>query len=223
MEKDVTVVPADNIIIVNRKLLHFDFSPIEGHESMHALQWHDGKGAIEYEDVTKRLELTKENYAGHVQPYVTLWQAEKARIDGENERLEAEEKARVAEYNRLENVISRKLDELNAKLEETKASSAAHITSSTGYVVNANTTAKQNIDGLITAMEAQGLSTVKFMTFDNTLAELTLEQLKTIQLELISYGNNLYARKWALRSQIEACKTREEVDGIVIDFSDVTA
>lgn len=61
------------------------------------------------------------------------------------------------------------------------------------------------------------------MTYDNTLAQLTLEQLKTIQLELISYGNNLYARKWALRSQIEACKTKEEVDAIVIDYSDVTA
>ena len=61
------------------------------------------------------------------------------------------------------------------------------------------------------------------MTFDNTLAELTLEQLKTLQLELISYGNNLYAKKWSLRAQIEACTTKEEVDAIVIDYSDVTA
>ena len=90
-------------------------------------------------------------------------------------------------------------------------------------MVNANATAKTNVDGLITAMEAQGLSTVNFMTFDNTLAELTLVQLKTIQLELISYGNNLYARKWSLRGQIEACKTKQEVDAIVIDYSDVTA
>lgn len=131
--------------------------------------------------------------------------------------------AAEAEYNKLENVISRKLDELTAKLEETKTSNAAHIASSTGYVVNANTTAKTNVDGLITAMEAQNLNTVNFMTFDNTLAELTLEQLKTIQLELISYGNNLYARKWALRSQIEACTTKEEVDAIVINYDDVTA
>ena len=72
-------------------------------------------------------------------------------------------------------------------------------------------------------MTAQNLSTVNFMTFDNTLAELTLEQLKTLQLELISYGNNLYAKKWSLRAQIEACTTKEEVDAIVIDYSDVTA
>ena len=212
MEKDVTIVPVDNVILVNGIHLQLDFKPIEGNEQVHAIQWHDGKGAIEFSDYTGR----DADYETDVAPYVALWEAEKARLD-------AEAAAKKAEYNRLENVVARKLDELNAKLEETKTSSAAHITSSTGYVVNANTTAKQNIDGLITAMTAQNLSTVNFMTFDNTLAELTLEQLKTLQLELISYGNNLYAKKWSLRAQIEACTTKEEVDAIVIDYSDVTA
>lgn len=212
MEKDVTIVPVDNVILVNGIHLQLDFKPIEGHEQVHAIQWHDGKGAIEFSDYTGR----DADYETDVAPYVALWEAEKARLD-------AEAAAKKAEYNRLENVVARKLDELNAKLEETKTSSAAHITSSTGYVVNANTTAKQNIDGLITAMTAQNLSTVNFMTFDNTLAEITLEQLKTLQLELISYGNNLYAKKWSLRAQIEACTTKEEVDAIVIDYSDVTA
>lgn len=183
---------------------------------MHALQWHDGKGAIEYEEVAKRLELTKENYAGHVQPYVTLWQTEKA-------KREAEKAEQEAEYNKLENVKARKLAELNLAMEEAKVSSSVSIQSSVGYTVNANTTAKQNVDGLITAMTATGRDTVSFMTFDNELVELTLEQLKTIQLELISYGNNLYARKWALRSQIEACTTKEEVDGIAISYAGVTA
>lgn len=212
MEKDVTIVPVDNVILVNGIHLQLDFKPIEGHEQVHAIQWHDGKGVIEFTDYTGR----DADYEADVAPYVALYQAEKARLD-------AEAAAKKAEYNRLENVVARKLDELNAKLEETKASSSAHITSSTGYVVNANTTAKTNVDGLITAMEAQGLSRVNFMTFDNTLAELTLEQLKTLQLELISYGNNLYAKKWSLRAQIEACTTKEEVDAIVIDYSDVTA
>lgn len=212
MEKDVTVVPVDNVILVNNTPLQFDYKPIEGHEQVHAIQWHSGKGVLEFADYSGR----DADYETDIAPYVALWESEKARLD-------AEAAAKEAEYNKLENVVARKLDELNVKLEETKASSAAHITSSTGYVVNANSTAKTNVDGLITAMEAQGLSTVKFMTFDNTLAELTLEQLKTIQLELISYGNNLYAKKWALRSQIENCTTKEEVDAIAIDYSDVTA
>ena len=209
---DVTVVPVDTVILVNNVPLQFDYKPIEGHEQVHAIQWHSGKGVLEFADYSGR----DADYETDVAPYVALWESEKARLD-------AEAAAKEAEYNKLENVVARKLDELNVKLEETKASSAAHITSSTGYVVNANSTAKTNVDGLITAMEAQGLSTVKFMTFDNTLAELTLEQLKTLQLELISYGNNLYAKKWSLRAQIEACTTKEEVDAIVIDYSDVTA
>ena len=209
---DVTVVPVDTVILVNNVPLQLDYKPLEGHEQVHAIQWHDGKGVLEFADYTGR----DADYETDVAPYVVLYQAEKARLD-------AEAAAAEAEYNKLENVISRKLDELTAKLEETKTSNAAHIASSTGYVVNANTTAKTNVDGLITAMEAQNLNTVNFMTFDNTLAELTLEQLKTIQLELISYGNNLYARKWALRSQIEACTTKEEVDAIVINYDDVTA
>ena len=209
---DVTIVPVDNVILVNNTPLQFDYKPIEGHEQVHAIQWHDGKGVIEFSDYTGR----DADYETDVAPYVALWEAEKARLD-------AEAAAKEAEYNKLENVVARKLAKLNAKLEETKASSAAHITSSTGYVVNVNTTAKQNVDGLITAMTATGRATVSFMTFDNQLVELSLEQLKTIQLELISYGNNLYARKWALRSQIEACKTKEEVDAIVISYADVTA
>lgn len=209
---DVTVVPVDNVILVNNVPLQFDYKPIEGHEQVHAIQWHSGKGVLEFTDYSGR----DADYDTDVAPYVALYQAEKARLD-------AEAAAAEAEYNKLENVVARKLEELNLRLEETKASSAAHITSSTGYVVNANSTAKTNVDGLITAMEAQNLNTVNFMTFDNTLAELTLEQLKTFQLELISYGNNLYARKWALRSQIEACTTKEEVDAIVINYDDVTA
>lgn len=116
-----------------------------------------------------------------------------------------------------------KLQELNDALEETKASSQSAILSSIGYQINANTTAKTNIDGLITAMTATGTETVNFMTFDNQLISVTLEQLKTMQLELISYGNNLYARKWTLRSQIEAAETLEALDDITISYADVTA
>ena len=39
MEKDVTVVPVDNVILVNNTPLQFDYNPIEGHEQVHAIQW----------------------------------------------------------------------------------------------------------------------------------------------------------------------------------------
>ena len=59
------------------------------------------------------------------------------------------------------------------------------------------------------------------MERDHTIE--TDEQLKKMQLELISYGNNLYARKWQLRSQIEAAETLEALDDITISYADVTA
>ena len=215
MYKDVTVIPGDGLISVEGKALIFKFPVVAGHEDYHAVQWHDGAGSIEYDGLRGEY-FNDTRYDSVVGPYVQFWENETKRI--------AEEKAKAEEeYNRIDNVKARKLTDLNRAMEEAKASSAVSIHSSVGYTVNANTTAKQNVDGLITAMTATGAETVSFMTFDNELVNLTLAQLKTIQLELISYGNNLYARKWALRSQIEACKTKEEVDAIVIDYSDVTA
>lgn len=215
MEEHVTVIPGDGVISVNGIPMQFKFPPVAGHEKVHAIQWHYGSGTLELDGFTGE-PLTAADYDRAVAPYVQFWTTEKA-------RREAEKAAQEAEYNRIENVKARKLAELNRAMEEAKVSSSVSIKSSVGYTVNANTTAKQTVDGLITAMTATGRDTVSFMTFDNQLVELTLEQLKAIQLELISYGNNLYARKWALRSQIEACATKKEVDAIVISYADVTA
>lgn len=215
MEEHVTVIPGDGVISVNGNPMQFKFPPVAGHEKVHAIQWHEGSGTLELDGFTSE-PLTAADYDRAVAPYVQFWETEKA-------KREAEKAEQEAEYNKLENVKARKLAELNRVMEEAKVSSSVSFLSSTGYTVNANTTAKQNVDGLITAMTATGREVVGFMTYDNQLINMTLEQLKTIQLELISYGNNLYARKWALRSQIEACKTKEEVDAIVISYADVTA
>lgn len=215
MEEHVTVIPGDGVISVNGLPMQFKFPPVAGHEKVHAIQWHEGSGTLELDGFTGE-PLTADDYDRAVAPYVQFWNTEKA-------RREAEKAEQEAEYNKLENVKARKLVELNRKMEEAKTSSSVSILSSTGYTVNANTTAKQNVDGLITAMTATGREVVGFMTYDNQLINMTLEQLKTIQLELISYGNNLYARKWALRSQIEDCKTKEEVDAIAISYAGVTA
>lgn len=215
MEEHVTVIPGDGIISVGGIPMQFKFPPVAGHEKVRAIQWHEGSGTLELDDFTGE-PLTASDYDRAVAPYVQFWTTEKT-------KREAEKAEQEAEYNKIENVKARKLAELNRAMEEAKASSAVSIQSSVGYTVNANTTAKQNVDGLITAMSATGRDTVSFMTFDNKLVELTLEQLKTIQLELISYGNNLYARKWTLRKQIESCTTKAEVDAIAISYADVTA
>lgn len=122
----------------------------------------------------------------------------------------------------LENMKELKLEQLTEAFNNWMDSSNSSMASSTGYTVNANNTAKKNIDGIITAMESTKIEKVSFMCFDNTLALLTLQELKTIQIELIQYGSALYARKWQYRSQIENAKTIEEASSIKFDFSDVS-
>ncbi len=68
----VTVVPSDKLIIVNGEALVFEyFAP----ENIHAIQWHSGKGTVEYVGGA----VGEAEYAKHVQRYVGLWEEEKAK------------------------------------------------------------------------------------------------------------------------------------------------
>ena len=88
----VTVVPADNLIIVDGKVLVF---PFDAPANLHALQWRVDSGHTEWTDAPNK-PLTMEDYDDQVAPFVTLWQDEKARIDQAAAEAEA---ARLAEYN----------------------------------------------------------------------------------------------------------------------------
>lgn len=88
MRQHVTVVPSDHLIFVDGFALCFDFS---APKNMHALQWHEGSGHIEWTNDNNH-SLTTEDYETHVAPFVSLWEAEKS-------RLEAAEEARIAKYN----------------------------------------------------------------------------------------------------------------------------
>lgn len=117
----------------------------------------------------------------------------------------------------LEEARTEKLDELNGAF--TKTSQTAHCTSSLGFEINADETANRNISSLIIAMEAGGNETVQFCAYDNRFHEVTLAQLKTMQLEIIANAQAIYQQKWALRERINSAETGEELDAIVIGFN----
>lgn len=100
----VTVVPADNLIIVDGKALVF---PFDAPTNLHALQWRGDTGHTEWTDGPNK-PLTAEDYDEQVVPFMKLWQDEKA-------RLEAEAAAAEAEYSKLENVKARKLAAIDAE------------------------------------------------------------------------------------------------------------
>lgn len=100
----VTVVPADHLIIVDGATLVFtSVAP----ENLHALQWRGDTGHTEWTDGPNK-PLTAEDYDEQVVPYVALWEEEKR-------RLEAEAAAAEEAYNSLENVKARKLSAIDAE------------------------------------------------------------------------------------------------------------
>ena len=117
----------------------------------------------------------------------------------------------------LEELKTRKLSILSSAFQT--ASETAHCASSAGFEINADETANRNVSSLIIAMEATGQQTARFCAYDNTFHTVTLEQLKTLQLEIIAHAQEIYERKWVLREAIEAAQTREELDSIVITFT----
>lgn len=211
--KYIVIVPSDGIIGVNGEILRISYNVLPIHKNMHAIQYNKQleTGEIEFTDDYNQT-LNAELYDEEVKPYVDLWIAEKERI--EQERLNFE-----AEYNKLENVKTRKLESLNVALVRARSDSKANIMSSLGFSVNANDTAIANIDSLITYMESTNTNLIEFMTFDNTIKKLTLDNLKTIKVELSIYVRKLYAYKWKIREQIEQASTKEEVESIAINFS----
>ena len=149
----------------------------------------------------------------------------------ENERLKAErkkweEEAARAEEERLAGLSlderkQEKLAELNKAFEA--AAKEARCRSSLGFEIDADETANRNVASLILAMEATGEESVPFCAYDNTFHNVTLAQLKTLQLEIIAHARALYARKWALRETMAGAESIEALNAIALTFETVSS
>lgn len=97
----------------------------------------------------------------------------------------------------------------------------ATVVSSLGFEADSDQRAISDVNGLVTAVEAQATlsdSGVIFMDAHNEGHQLTLDQLKLLQLEIIGAGSAAYQEKWKLRDAIEKAKTKEELEKIEIAF-----
>ena len=74
MKEHVTVIPADGIIICDGMALSCAFTAHA--ENLHALQWHNGRGHIEYRTGGVMSNEAIASYEAEVAPYVERWQAE---------------------------------------------------------------------------------------------------------------------------------------------------
>lgn len=116
----------------------------------------------------------------------------------------------------LDEIKKTKRDELNHAFR--KALETAHCLSSTGFMVNADDTASRNVQNLITSMQASGQENIRFRDYENVFHDITLEQLHTLQLDIIAHRQAMYARKWACEEKILAEKTSDLLSEIIPDF-----
>lgn len=115
-----------------------------------------------------------------------------------------------------------KLNDLEVNFESYRNSHLTHLISSLGFKVNSNVTAFNNVTGLIAQLEVEGDgATVGFMTFDDELVSLNIEQLKIILVEISKHGSFVYQQKWELRNQIENATDVDSLNAIEIKFESV--
>lgn len=112
----------------------------------------------------------------------------------------------------LDGLKSAKLAEIGAAFLE--AEQTGHVLVSLGFEIDANETANRNIEGLIKVLSATGETETYFCDYHNQMQAVTLEQLKTMQLEIIGYGQRLYQKKWLLREAVNAATSPEEINAV---------
>ena len=129
----------------------------------------------------------------------------------------------VSEYKEPEKTFDElkveKLSELTAQalaFEENVNKDMSFVSSVGGYHINGDRRTRSNLEDLITYSTTD---TIQFRDYDNTMREVTKDQLKVILKEHVINGQNLYYQKWAYEEQIKACTTIEELNAIEIKFT----
>ena len=118
----------------------------------------------------------------------------------------------------LDELKSDKLAELTvvtSKFDNQLVNTDMIIKSSLGFSINADLRSQNNLRGLITV----GVEPVNFVTADNSVKSLTLEQLNILLNECAQNVQHLYLLKWQYREQIEQAKTVEELNAIEFNFT----
>lgn len=117
-----------------------------------------------------------------------------------------------------------KLGSLESEFNEYRNSSKTFFVSSLGFKVNANVTAFNNISGLVSQLrykadKGEENPRVGFMTFDDELIMLTLDEMKILQVEISENGSKIYSQKWAVRQAIKNAKNKADLETVNIEFT----
>ncbi len=199
----VTVIPSDSLIIVNNVGLYLPFDAPKG---LHALQWQGDTGHTEWQGGENKL-LAKKDYTAQVAPFVTLWEAEKARLDAE-----AAEAERI--YNSLPAVKERKRMEINIARDHKEQSGFPYL----GKIFDSDPISAQRLNvAANTAMMAQMAGhpfSLVWTVQDNSTITLDADQLMGALPALALNANTIHEVAAALKAQVDTAQTVAEVEAI---------
>lgn len=108
-----------------------------------------------------------------------------------------------------------KLTAITSKFDNQLVNTDMIIKSSLGFSINADLRSQNNLRGLI----AVGIEPVNFVTADNSVQSLTLEQLNVLLKESIENGKKLYETKWKYRDMILNSSSVDELNAIQLNFT----
>lgn len=114
----------------------------------------------------------------------------------------------------IEEAKAGKLKELSELTDNIFNSQETYLTSSLGFRINARSKALEDINSLIVIND----KVTYFNDFDDVIHKLDIDELKTLQKEVIKSGQYIYSQKWDYREKINNSKTIEELNNIVFDF-----
>lgn len=116
-----------------------------------------------------------------------------------------------------------KIGSLEGAFNEYRHSNKTYLVSSLGFKVNTNVTAFDNVSGLVAQLKfkvekGEENPKVGFMTFDDELVMLGLEEMKILQVEISENGSDVYSQKWELRQAIQNAENEKDLEAIDIHF-----
>ena len=141
---------------------------------------------------------------------IDLWEIGDKLPQPTMEELAALEPEALLYYGRID-----KNQELATKFEE--AMNSGHCMSTLGFEINADRISQNNLSNLLVTMDED--ATESFRDYNNELHELTKDDVKIIQEDIIFRMQDNYNRKWRYQTRIKAAKTVAALNAIVIDFS----
>lgn len=199
--QDVTVIPADGMIMVDGVPLWFAF---EAPANLHALQWHGGGGEMEWTDDVNH-PLTPEDYAEDVAPFVALWETEKERLEEKARQPPTLEEAKAAKLMAINATADTSMSLLTATYPDREIATFDK-QEAEARVYSADPTAPTPL--LSALSQARGVP----------LDELARRVLVKADTFAVSSGC-IIGQRQALEDRLDACTTVEEVEALAVTIT----